>query len=176
MKRIIPLFVLSLTVFAFYVTRTLSKPSSDEETLKNLEMEWAKHSNGSDADIAFLNRVVAPISTSLDIFGNIHDQTLADLEKVARDAKKANPEAKNSLEIKDIKVRLYGDTAIVTYFANFTSSGMKDEKLNVTGAIAAIVDTWQKRSGQWKYIAGATVSTQPIPPEVYMSQRQRQTD
>jgi ketosteroid isomerase-like protein len=169
MKRTIPLFVLAVMVFAVYVTGTMSKPSSDEETLKNLEIEWAKHSNGTDADMAFQNGVVAPMSTSVDVFGIIRDQSPADLQKLTTDAKAANPNATTSFEIKDIKVRVYGDTAVVTYDSTFTSSGMKDKNLNVTGAQSVSVDTWQKRTGKWKYIAGANVSKQPIPPEVYKS-------
>jgi hypothetical protein len=169
MKRIISLFVLPLVISTVYVTRSLSRPSSDEETLRNLEREWSKHSNGSDADIAFQNSVLAPVSTSVDVIGKIYDHTPADLEKAATDAKEANPDAQNRFDIRDVKVRLYGDTAVVTYVATFTCSGMKDKNLNVSKAVAAIMDTWQKQSGKWKYIAGATISTQPIPPEVYKS-------
>jgi hypothetical protein len=109
MKRTLLVVAVIILVLGGYVGQTLPKPSSDEETLKTLEIEWAKHSNGTDADIAFQNGVVAPMSTSVDVFGNIRDQSPADLQKAITDAKTANPDAKNTFEIKDIKVRVYGD-------------------------------------------------------------------
>jgi ketosteroid isomerase-like protein len=168
MNRTISLLVLSAAVFAFYGLRTLSIPSSDEETLKNLETEWAKHINGTDEDIAFQDSVLAPRATVLDALGNIVDLSRAELEENAADTKSANPDAKRSIKIKDIKVRVYGDTAIVTYINDFSGTGMKDKNLNMTGATANI-NTWQKQSGKWKCIAGASISTQPIPPEAYQS-------
>jgi ketosteroid isomerase-like protein len=167
MKRIIPILLSAFIIFAGYVTRTMSKPASDEETLKNLETEWSKHVNNTEADLAFAHGVLASHSTTVDVFGNIHDQTPADFDKVAAASRTANPDAKASSEIKDIKVRIYGDTATVTYAGTYTTSGMKDSNMNLTAAPFTSMDVWQKQSGKWKLIAGANVSTQSIPAEAY---------
>ena len=79
----------------------------------------------------------------------------------------ANPDAKASTEIRDIKARISGDTATVTYGGTYTSSGFKDPNANVPGARFVVVDTWQKQSGKWKLISSAAVSTEPIPAEAY---------
>jgi ketosteroid isomerase-like protein len=167
MKQKLSFSLLLLAVLAFLVSRSFSKPASDEETLRTLETEWTKHINNTEADVAFQKSIVATHSTIVDVFGNIHDQTPVDLEKMAAESKAANPDAKASVEIKDMKVHIYGDTATVTYAGNFTSSGMKDSNMNVTAAPFSSIDVWQKQSGKWKFIAGANVSTQPIPAEAY---------
>ena len=76
-------------------------------------------------------------------------------------------DAKATTDIHDIKVRISGDTATVTYAGTYTSSGFKDPNANVPGAHFVVVDTWQKQSGKWKLISGAAVSTEAIPAEAY---------
>jgi ketosteroid isomerase-like protein len=72
-----------------------------------------------------------------------------------------------SAEISDIKVRISGDTAIVTYSGTYTATGYKDSRYNVPAAKFVAVDTWQKQSGKWKLLAGTAVSTEAIPGDVY---------
>lgn len=166
MNRILSLLLVSL--FTLLVcTQTSSKPPSDEETLKNLEMEAAKHSGFSDADIAFTKSIFGPRVISLDPLGHVYDQSPAELEKMIVGMRMANPDAKQTIEVHDIKVRISGDTATVTFGGTYTSSGFKDPNANVPGAHFVAVDTWQKQSGKWKLIAGAAVSTEPIPAEAY---------
>jgi hypothetical protein len=78
-----------------------------------------------------------------------------------------NPDANVKMEISGIKVRISGDTATVTYGGTYTATGFKDPNTNVPGAHFVAVDTWQKQSGKWKFLAGAAVSTDPIPAEAY---------
>ena len=167
MKRKISFSLVLFAVLALLVSRTLSKPASDEEMLRTLETEWTKHINNTEADVAFQRSILASHFTGIDVFGNIHDQTPADMEKMGAASKAANPDAKASVEIKDLKVRIYGDTATVTYAGTYTASGMKDSNMNVTAAPFSSIDVWQKQSGKWRVIAAANVSTQPIPAEAY---------
>jgi hypothetical protein len=166
MNRRFSLLVISLTALVI-CTRTLSKPPADEETLKNLEMDAAKHAGFSDADVAFQKGIFGAHVMSIDPLGHVYDQTPAELEKMNVGTRTANPEAKATIEIHDIKVRISGDTATVTYGGTYTSTGFKDPNANVPGAHFVSVDTWQKQSGKWKLIAGAAVSTEPIPAEAY---------
>ena len=166
MNRLFSLLLIS--VFALVICmRTSSKPPSDEETLKNLEMEGAKHPGYSDADIAFQKSTMGTRVISIDPLGHVYDQTPADLEKMEVGIRTSNPDAKASMEIHDIKVSISGDTAVVTFRGTYTSTGFKDPNANVPGAHFVSVDTWQKQSGKWKLIAGAAVSTEPIPAEAY---------
>ena len=166
MNRLFSLLLILLFTLVIS-TQTSSAPTTDEETLKNLEMEAAKHSGFSDADIAFAKTIFASRVVSIDPLGHIYDQSAADFEKMMAGIRAANPDAKASMEIRDIKIHISGDTAAVTYGGTYTSSGMKDPNANVPGAHFVTVDTWQKQSGKWKIIAGASVSTEPIPAEAY---------
>jgi Domain of unknown function (DUF4440) len=164
-----PLFsLLLISLFTLVIcARTSSRPTSDEETLKNLELEAATHVGFSDADIAFQKSIFGGRVVSIDPLGHVYDQSPADFEKMIVGMRTANPDAKATMDIRDIKVRLFGDTATVTYAGTYTSSGFKDPNANVPGAHFVSVDTWQKQAGKWKLIAGAAVSTEPIPPEAY---------
>jgi hypothetical protein len=62
-------------------TRTSSQSTSDEETLKKLETEGAKHAGTSDADIAFGKTVNAEHVITVDPLGHVSDQTPGDVEK-----------------------------------------------------------------------------------------------
>ena len=166
MNRLFSLLLISLFTLVI-CTRTSSMPTSDEETLKNLEMEAAKHSGFSDADVAFQKSIQGPHVISIDPLGHVYDQTPADIEKEAVATRTNNPDAKASAELRDIKVMISGDTAIVTFRGTYTSSGFKDPNENVAAGHTVGVDTWQKQNGKWKLIAGAVVSTEPVPPEVY---------
>ena len=166
MNRLFSLLIISLFTFVI-CTRTSSMPTSDEETLKNLEMEAAKHSGFSDADVAFQKSILGPRVVSIDPLGHVYDQSQADYEKMIVGIRTANPDAKASTDIHDVKVRISGDTATVTYAGTYTASGFKDPNANVPGAHFVSIDTWQKQSGKWKLIAGAAVSTEPIPAEAY---------
>lgn len=166
MKRLISLLLISLFTLVI-CTRTSSKPTSDEETLKNLEMEAARHAGFSDADVTFQKGIIGAHVVSVDPLGHVYDQTPADVEKMIVGIRTGNPDAKATSEISDIKVRISGDTATVTYQGTYTSTGFKDAIANVPGAHFVSVDTWQKQSGKWRLIAGAAVSTGPIPAEAY---------
>ena len=157
-----------ISIFALVVcVRTSSKPPSDEETLKNLEMEAAKHSGFSDADIAFQKGIIGTRIIYIDPLGHVYDQTPADFEKVVVGTRTSNPDAKASTEIHDIKVSISGDTAIVTSRQISTLSGLKDPNANISAGHYVAIDTWQKQSGKWKFLGGSLVSTEPIPSAAY---------
>jgi hypothetical protein len=166
MNRVISLLLLS--IFALVIcTRTLSKPQSDEETLKNLEMDSAKHAGFGESDVAFQKSILGTRSISIDPLGHVYDQTPADMEKMVVGIRTANPDAKAKIDVSDIKVRISGDTATVWYSGTYTATGFKVPNANVPGAHFVAIDTWQKQSGKWKLLGGAAVSTEPIPPEAY---------
>jgi ketosteroid isomerase-like protein len=166
MNRLFSLLLISL--FSLVIcSRTLSRPTSDEETLKNLEMESAKHPGYSESDITFQKTIMGAHFIFIDPLGHTYDQTPADYEKMAVGIRTTNPDATVKMEIKDVKVRISGDTATVTYGGTYTATGFKDPNANVPGAHFVAVDTWQKQSGKWKFLAGATVSIEPIPADAY---------
>ena len=167
MNRLLSSLCLLLLLVVISPTRTSSQSTSDEETLKKLEIEGAKHAGTSDADIAFGKKVSSEHVVTVDPLGHVSDQTPADVEKMSAGMRKADPDVKASVEIQDIKVRISGNTAIVTYSGVYNTTGHKDTRYDVPNAKFVAVDTWQKQSGQWKILAQAFVATEPIPSEVY---------
>ena len=168
MKRALigPILMLVLVVLMAVVANS-SPPQSDEETLKNLEIELNKHGGYSDEDIKVQTSVMASSWRVVDPLGRLYVVNPADLEKNAIATRKANPDPKATGEIHDVKVYFSRDTAIVTYTGTFNSSGFKEAAANVSNGHFIGVDTWQKQSGKWKVLAGAVVSTEPIPAEAY---------
>jgi Domain of unknown function (DUF4440) len=166
MNRLFTLLLVSLFTLVI-CSRTLSRPTSDEETLKNLEMESAKHAGFGESDVTFQKTILGARCISIDPLGHVYDQTPADYEKMIVGIRTTNPEAKATIEISNIKVRISGDTATALYHGIYTATGFKDPNANVPGAHFVTIDTWQKQSGQWKIIGGAAVSTEPIPAEAY---------
>jgi ketosteroid isomerase-like protein len=167
MNRRISLLLLATLTVAICTTRTWSQQASDEETLKKLEVEGAKHAGMSDADIAFGKSTSAAHVVTVDPLGHVSDQTPADVEKMTVSMRKADPDVKATIEIQDIKVRISGDTAVVTYSGVYNATGHKDARFDVPSTKFVAVDTWQKQSGKWKVLAQAFVSTEPIPSDVY---------
>jgi hypothetical protein len=166
MNRLLSLMLVSVFMLVICI-RSSSKPPSDDETLKNLEMEAARHAGFSDEDIAFQKGIFGLRVVGIGYLGHISEQSPDSLEKLLVRLRTANPAAKTNLEISDIKVVISGDTAMVTYRGISTSSGFKDPNANISGRHFVSLDTWQKQSGTWKVIAGAAVPTEPIPPEAY---------
>jgi ketosteroid isomerase-like protein len=167
MNRLFSVLFLSSLVLVFGPIRTSSQSTSDEETLKKLEIEGATHAGTSDADIAFGKKIEGEHVVSVDPLGHVSDQTPADVEKMSLGMRKADPDVKASIEIHEIKVRISGDTAIVTYAGTYNATGHKDARYDVPNAKFVAVDTWQKQSGKWKLLAQAIVATDPIPSDVY---------
>ena len=66
--------------------------------------------------------------------GHVSDQTPADMEKMTLGIRQAYPDIKASIEIQDIKVRISGDTAIVTYSSTYNAIGHKDARYGVPNA------------------------------------------
>src|SRR6516225_12008565 len=110
MNRLFSLLLISLFTLVI-CTRTSSMPTSDEETLKNLEMEAAKHSGFSDADVAFQKSILGPRVVSIDPLGHVYDQSQAYYVKMIVGIRTANPDAKATTAIPDVKVGFLGYTA-----------------------------------------------------------------
>jgi len=166
MNRLLSLLLVSLLALVV-CTRILSRPTSDEETLKNLEMESAKHPGYSETDVTFQKSLQGEHFVFVDPLGHVYDQTPSEFEKMAIGIRTQNPDVKVKMDIGDIKVHVSGDAATVTYSGTYTATGFKDPNANVPGTHFVEVDTWQKQSGKWKFLAGAGVSTEPIPAEAY---------
>lgn len=119
----------------------LAAAQSVEQQLKKLEIQWADAE--VKKDVAPLNRLLADDFTNTDPEGEVFTkaQVMADL--------KSGEDIVSSYAYSDMKVRVYGDTAVVTYVekAKETYKGR-----DVSGT-SRWTDTWVKRGGSWQCVA-----------------------
>jgi ketosteroid isomerase-like protein len=151
-----------LTSVAYY-----QPPNQDEQTILSYMQQIPEHAGKADAaSLAFWKKITADHTTNVEPNGQLEDygaqESATMMEKMIKD----NPELKSSVTFRDIKVRVYGDTAIVTYLQDLTVSGMKDVRLNWK-VKSQCLDTWQKQSGEWKTVATTNTPMEPLSPDKY---------
>jgi ketosteroid isomerase-like protein len=112
-----------------------------EQQLKKLEMQWADAEVRKD--VAVLDRLLADDFTNTVPEGKVFTkaQFMADF--------KSGEDVSTSQVLSDMKVRVYGDTAVVTYVeqAKETYKGR-----DISGT-SRWTDTWVKRGGSWQCVA-----------------------
>ncbi len=125
-----------------YVNAPADDPKTAEKELTQLEHDWCRAYLNRDTKT--LGRIEAAdwvcTSGKGEVFSRAED--IADLESGAY--------AATEFKIENVKVRLHGDTAVVT--------GVQTEKSTYKGedvsGVFAITDTWQKQpDGNWQCIA-----------------------
>ena len=112
-----------------------------EQELITLENEWAK--SVVKLDLAFMERILADDYTWTDPEGKIHTKA----EEIA--SIKSGQGVVTSCVSDDVKVRVYGDAAVVTGIT--TQKGMVEGK-EVSGQFRW-TDTWVKIAGRWQCVA-----------------------
>jgi ketosteroid isomerase-like protein len=133
--------VLALAVAVQAQTPAQTKSGGVEQELIKLENEWA------DAwvkrDVAFFDRIIADDYTWTSPWGEVWTKA-QDLALV-----KSGKDVIKSWVLADIKVRVYGDTAVVTG-RNTVKETYKSE--DVSGQ-NRWTHTWVKRAGRWQCVA-----------------------
>jgi Domain of unknown function (DUF4440) len=141
--------------------------NKDEQTILSYMQQIPEHAGKADAaSKAFWEKLNGAHSTNIEPNGQLEDYTATDTGSMLDQLAKESPEMKVSASFKDTKVRVYGDTAIVTYLQDLTVSGMKDDRLNGTTK-SRCLDTWQRQSGQWKVIATTNTPVEPLGSDKY---------
>jgi ketosteroid isomerase-like protein len=144
MKRISIAVSMAVLVFAVALqaqTPVQTQTESVEQELITLENEWA------DAwvkrDVAFFDRIIADDYTWTSPWGDVWTKA-QDLALV-----KSGETVIKSWVLADMKVRVYGDTAVVTG-RNTIKETYKGE--DVSGQ-NRWTHTWVKRAGRWQCVA-----------------------
>jgi len=134
----------TITVVLALFIPCLATAQSVEQQLKKLEVVWGDA--GIKKDFAALDRVLADDYASIDENGNV--QTKA--QGIA--ALKSGEDVNTSQVLSDMKVRVYGDTAVVTgkYVATGTHKGQKND------ATGMFTDVWVKHGTSWQCVAEHT--------------------
>jgi ketosteroid isomerase-like protein len=115
--------------------------SSDEETIIALERKWAEAI--VNRDMATLNEIIAPDFSGTSWSGDTYSK-----EKAMNDIE-FRVFVAESLNLEDIKVSIFGDTAVVSMiqvekskYDNFDCSGRYGYN-----------DVWVKRDGRWQAVS-----------------------
>ena len=144
MSRTAVAVLASLAVLAALPRATLAadpKRSADEKTLFQLETEWSAAVKAND--LATLEKILAADWAALGPFGPFtRAEMLADFKSGAQKVESITPP-------RDMKVRFFGDVAVVT--------GTHDEKSSYQGKDTSgrwvWTDVWVKRKGKWQAVA-----------------------
>jgi ketosteroid isomerase-like protein len=127
-------------VLALSVTCSATAQSVEQQ-LKKLEIQWADA--GVKKDLAAIDRLLADDFITTDPEGEVFSKA----EEIA--FLKSGEDVVSSAALSDIKVRVYGDAAVVTYLykAKETFKGR-----DISGT-QRWTDTWVKRGGSWECVA-----------------------
>ncbi len=139
--------LLSFLLFPSALAVSLSLPLPKRETravhkqIEGLEMEWRQAQ--IDNNVAVIDRLLADDYVGISANGNIEtkSQTIAQ--------RKAGTIRITQLDLDDLKVRLYGDTAVVTSKADLQGvNGQSD----ISGRYR-YTRVYNRRLGQWKIVS-----------------------
>ena len=145
MKRLtlITVSLAAASLLFSYVTTADDKAAtaSSEQIIKQLEEDWAKALVKRDQ--ATIDRITAPDWILTDSTGTLQTKAQADADLKSGDL------AFESFKINELKVRLYGDTAIV--------HGLETEKSKYKGDNLSgqyrFTDVFMRRDGRWQSVA-----------------------
>ena len=140
MKRIAFAVGVAVLVFGVAILARTQAGSVEQELIK-LENEWAK--SVVKLDLAFMERILADDYTWTDPAGNVH----AKADEIA--SIKSGQGVVTSSVNDEMKVRVYGDAAVVT--GRTTQKGMMEGK--EVGGQFRWTDTWVKIAGRWQCVA-----------------------
>jgi ketosteroid isomerase-like protein len=144
--RLIVATILALSFFCFSLGNAVQKPaqaSKDEQELRKLEDEWL--STYLRGDKASFDRIVAD-----DFSGTDESATLRNKAQ-ERELIQAPPSSiKTSLTNEDLRVRIYGDAAIIT--GRIVVRTQLPEQAEISFQ-SRFTDTFMKREGHWQVAA-----------------------
>ena len=143
--------LLGIALFAgLSVTRAQTRTQTDiVTTISNLENDAVKADLAGDAD--FYQKVLAEDWTRGDSDGTYY--TKAEVMKLMADAKDFKT---NSEKLSELKVRVYGNTAVATYKDTYDILFKGEHRAHTIIA----TDTFVKMGGEWKQVGshGASVA------------------
>jgi hypothetical protein len=152
----------------FMAKPVLASTADDVRTLTQIAMNESRVTGLNPESLAVEESRLADTVTLVTLTGLVKyvhkDAFLAHFFKETGDARL-------SIEVSDVQVHLYGDTAVVTYqkqLKQFTSSeGTPAMPAGLIGHPISFMDTFVKSNGQWKAVATVGVSQSPLPDELY---------
>jgi ketosteroid isomerase-like protein len=149
MRNMLAIAVLCLLSVSLAVGQKASSTNKVEDQIKKLEQDWAQGimKDGAGA----VDQYEADDIVSTDPSGRVTDKAQDKKDLSSGDLKF------QSLESSDVKVRVYGDTAVATG----TSTVKGTYKGQDISATYRFTDTWVKRNGKWQAVASQGTKIQP---------------
>lgn len=123
--------------------------ASVEDQIKKLEQDWAQATIKSGA--AAVDQYEADDIITTDPGGRVTDRAQDKADLSSGDLKV------QSIELSDMRVRVYGDTAVATG-TNTLNGTYKGQ--DISGKYR-FTDTWVKRNGKWQVVATQATKVQP---------------
>jgi ketosteroid isomerase-like protein len=117
------------------------QPGKAEQALMALEQEWAGAVKRQDA--ATIDRIQAEEYTFTDPAGRTWTKTRA------LDSVKAGDLAIDSFELSDVQVKIYGNTAVITFTITWNGTFRGTD---ISGP-QRMTDVFVKRAGRWQCVA-----------------------
>jgi len=115
--------------------------SSTEEFVRFMEDAWVNAIVHKDINV--LNHVIA------DDFGGLSPNGFAYTKQEAISDVQSGSYVVDSMVLENVKVRVYGDTALVTFYQNEKSKFGDEDR----SGRYAFTDVWVKRDGVWQAVA-----------------------
>jgi ketosteroid isomerase-like protein len=141
MKRAVPWCVLALVLLATATWSQAQKNAGTEKAVANLEQQWLKAQRTND--VKLLEPLLADGFTNTSSEGKVSNRA----EAIAD----ANATKYTSVDYLDLKVVVFGDTAIAV--GNFRGKGT-DPSGKPIDANERFTDTWAKMAnGKWECVA-----------------------
>lgn len=141
MKKVLAVGVLCVVALSLAAGRSAAK---DEDEIKKLEQDWAQAVPNSGA--AAIDHYAAEDILMISPGGRVMNKAQYKMNLSSGDLKF------ESMELSDITVHVYGDTAVVvgTHTLRGTYNGQ-----DISGRYR-VTDTWVKRNGKWQVVARAS--------------------
>lgn len=156
-----------ILIHSFTTSPVLASTDDDVRTLTRIVTNENRITGVNPESIALEESMLADTVTLVTPTGLVKhaqkDTFLAHLREGTTDARL-------SVEVSDVQVHLYGDTAIVTYqkqIKQFQSSEGTPFMPGLSDHPMSCMNTFVKRNGQWQAVATVGVSQGPVPDEVY---------
>jgi hypothetical protein len=135
---------------------------ADKKQVMDIENAFSKNAtNGPEAGAVAKKYVYDGQVLQLTGSGRIGALPKASVVELLGKPDPSDPNVKSTSMLSDLKVEIYGDTALATYKMANTDTGHKDAALDGTEHFGCM-DTFVKRSGSWYNIANACSHEGPM--------------
>jgi len=130
---------------------------ADKQKLTDIENKFAANATLGPVSAALLKQYLLDATVfQVTNMGRIGMMPKAKVIEMFGAPDPSDPNVKTAQKISDVRIQIYGETALVGYKLATTDTGHKDAALNVTDHLGCL-DTFVKRNGSW-FIAGDACS------------------